>query len=129
MIQIAEFARLLGMLLKSGIPILDALNIVAAALSNIHYRNVLIKAGEELSKGAPLAVPLSKSPYYPPLIVRMVAIGEETGKLDVVLEDMAKFYNDEVNEISENLNKLLEPFILIIVGGLVAFLAIGIYLP
>lgn len=128
-IQIAQFCRLLAMLLKSGVPIIDSINIVASALNNILFINALRKAVEDISKGIPLAIPLSRSNVFPPLIVRMVAIGEETGKLDKVLEDMAVFYEEEVNEISENLNKLMEPMILVIVGGIVAFLAIAIYLP
>lgn len=129
MIQIAQFTRLLSMLLKSGVPIIDSLNIVGSALTNIHFKEVLDMAAEDLAKGTPLAMPLARSGVYPPLIVRMVEIGEETGKLDVVLEDMAKYYDTEVDEISDNLNKLMEPLILVVVGGVVAFLAIGIYLP
>jgi type IV pilus assembly protein PilC len=128
-IQIAQFCRLLSMLLKSGVPIIDSINIVASALSNVLFVNALRKTTEEISKGIPLAIPLSRSQVFPPLIVRMVAIGEETGKLDKVLQDMAVFYEEEVNEISDNLNKLMEPLILVIVGGIVAFLAIAIYLP
>lgn len=128
-IQIAQFCRLLSMLLKSGVPIIDSINIVGSALNNILFVNALKRATEDISKGIPLAIPLSKSQVFPPLIVRMVAIGEETGKLDKVLQDMAVFYEEEVNEISDNLNKLMEPMILVIVGGIVAFLAIAIYLP
>ena len=128
-IQIAEFCRLFSMLLKSGVPIIDSINIVGSALSNVLYINALRQAVEDISKGIPLAIPLSRSQVFPPLIVRMVAIGEETGKLDKVLEDMAVFYEEEVNEISDNLNKLMEPMILVVVGSLVAFLAIAIYLP
>jgi type IV pilus assembly protein PilC len=128
-IQIAEFCRLTSMLLRSGIPIVEALNIVSDALSNILFKNSVLQSIDDITKGIPLAVPLSKSEVFPPLIVRMVAIGEETGKLDQVLADMAIFYDDEVEEISENLNKLMEPMILVIVGGIVAFLAVGIYLP
>ncbi len=128
-VHIAEFSRLLSMLLKSGVSIVEALQIVSSALNNIHFKNALLEGKEDIKNGLPIAVALSKSEVYPPLIVKMVAIGEETGKLDSVLEDMAKFYDDEVNEMTDNLNKLMEPMILIIVGGVVAFLAIGIYLP
>ncbi|MBP9758114.1 type II secretion system F family protein [Candidatus Dojkabacteria bacterium] len=127
--QILQFCRLFSMLLRSGVPIIDSINIVASALNNVLFINSLRKAVDDISKGIPLAIPLSRSQVFPPLIVRMVAIGEETGKLDKVLEDMAVFYEEEVNEISENLNKLMEPMILVVVGGLVAFLAIAIYLP
>lgn len=128
-VHIAEFSRLLSMLLKSGIPIVQALEIVNGALSNIHFQDAIQEGIKDVQSGLPLAIALSKSEVYPPLIVRMVGIGEETGKLDSVLEDMAKFYDDEVAEVTDNLSKLMEPLILVIVGGLVAFLAIGIYLP
>ncbi len=128
-IQITQFCRLVSMLLKSGVPIIETLNIVAGALGNIWFKEALQNASEDIAKGVPLAVPLSKTQVYPPLIVRMVSIGEETGKLDIVLDDMADFYEEEVRELSENLNKLMEPLILVIVGGIVAFLAVGIYLP
>jgi type IV pilus assembly protein PilC len=128
-VHIAEFSRLLSMLLKSGIPIVQSLNIVNGALSNVHFKDALVEGVKDVQAGLPLALALSKSEVYPPLVVRMVGIGEETGKLDNILEDMAKFYDDEVMEISENLSKLMEPLILVVVGGLVAFLAVGIYLP
>lgn len=128
-VHIAEFARLLSMLIKSGVPIIKSIEIVSSALSNVHFKNALLNSIDDVSNGIPLAVPLSRSEVYPPLIVKMVAIGEETGKMDSVLADMAKFYDDEVDELSDNLNKLMEPLILIIVGSIVAFLAIGIYLP
>ncbi|MBD3363096.1 hypothetical protein GF362_05230 [Candidatus Dojkabacteria bacterium] len=128
-IQITQFCRLVSMLMRSGISIIETLNIVSTSLDNVLFKNALLDSIEDISSGAPLAVPLSRYEVFPPLIVRMVAIGEETGKLDQILSDMAQFFEDEVNEISENLSKLMEPLILVIVGGIVALLAVGIYLP
>ncbi len=128
-IQIAEFSRLFALLIKSGVPILKSMEIVANALSNSQYKKTLLDCIDDVTNGIPLAVPLSQNEIFPPILVKMVAVGEETGKLDNVLEDMAAFYEEEVSEISDNLNKLMEPLILILVGGVVAFLALGIYLP
>ncbi|HEC64739.1 MAG TPA: type II secretion system F family protein [bacterium] len=128
-IQLTQLARLTSMLLTSGIPIVDALNIVGESLTNVHFRNALEFASREVGKGIPLAVPLSKSKYVPIILSQMIATGEETGKLDEVLLSLATYYENEVNEITANLTKLMEPIILLVVGGLVGILAIAIYLP
>ncbi|MFC1780106.1 type II secretion system F family protein [Patescibacteria group bacterium] len=127
--QIAEFARLLSMLLKSGIPIIDAMNIVAGALPNVHYKKALKEAALEVEKGIPLAVPVSKNEDFPLIVSRIIATGENTGNLDKVLEDLAKYYQTEVDNMTANLTKLMEPVILLIVGGVVAFLALVVYMP
>jgi len=128
-IQAADFARLLSMLLASGVPIIDALNIVADSTSNVIYQDAVRVAATKVLKGVPLAVPLTQANIYPKILTRVIAIGEETGKLDQVLADMALFFESEVNETAENLTKLLEPIILLVVSLLVGFLAIAVYWP
>jgi type IV pilus assembly protein PilC len=131
-IQLTEFCRLTSMLIKSGIPIIEAIEIVAKAMSNTVYENIIIQAKEEVTKGTAFSLSIAKNNYkdaFPPILLRVIATGEDAGKLDKVLEDMYLFYNDEVEQITSNLTKLMEPFILVIVGGLVAFLAVAIYLP
>jgi len=128
-IQIAEFTRLLAMLLKSGIGIIDALHIVGKALPNVHFRKALFDAAKEVEKGVPLAVPLSKNEDVPLIVSRIIATGESTGNLDKVLTDIAQFYQTEVDNMTENLTKMLEPVILLIVGGIVAFIALVVYMP
>jgi type IV pilus assembly protein PilC len=128
-IQLAQFGRLLSMLLVSGVSILDALKIVSKSMSNEIFKKEIEDSIEEVSKGVPMAVPLAKSGIFPLIFIRMISTGEQTGNLDKVLADMGKFYEDEVNEISSNLTKLMEPLILLIVGGLVGFLAVAVYLP
>lgn len=131
-IQLAEFSRLTSMLLNSGIPIIQTVEIVSNALSNSIYSSSLLAAKEDILKGASLSLAIAKNNKYsafPMILLKMVSVGEEAGKLDKVLEDMYKFYDAEVEQITANLTKLLEPFILVIVGGFVAFLAIAIYLP
>ena len=128
-IQITQMTRLIGMLLVSGIPIIDAIKTVRDAMSNIHFKDVLTLASEEVSKGIPLAVPLSKSKVVPVIVSQMIATGEETGSLDKILQSLSEFYDNEVNDITGNLTKLMEPLILLVVGGLVGVLAVAIYLP
>ncbi len=127
--QLAEFSRLLSMLLTSGIAIIDALHIVGKALPNIHFKKALNEAAKEVEKGTPLAVPISKNEDFPLLVSRIIATGESTGNLDKVLGDLAKYYQAEVDNLTGNLTKMMEPIILLIVGGVVAFLAIVVYMP
>ncbi len=128
-IQLAEFGRLLAMLMQSGVPIMEALRIVALALSNPVYTQAVMDTIPEVSKGTPLAIPLAKSGIFPLLYVRMIATAEQTGNLDKILADLGKFYEAEVNEITDNLTKLMEPLILLVVGAIVMFLAVAVYLP
>jgi len=131
-IQLTEFCRITSMLIQSGIPIIDAIDIVSKALSNEHFAAIVRKSKAELSKGSSLSLAIAKHDkkgVIPTILVQVIATGEESGKLDDVLDDMYKFYDAEVEQITSNLTKLLEPFILLLVGGLVAFLAIAIYYP
>lgn len=131
-ISIAEFCRLSALLIQSGLPILDVLQIVGKASGNSLFSDVLVKSREELIKGSSLALSIAKyNNYrvYPLILIKIIATGEESGKLDFILADMSKFYEEEVDQITTNLTRLLEPFILILAGGLVAILAVGIYLP
>jgi type IV pilus assembly protein PilC len=131
-VNLAEFCRLTAMLIQSGMPILDVLQIVGKATNNKVFSDVLYKSHDELIKGSSLALSIAKyNKYqvYPLLLIKIIATGEESGKLDEILSDMGKFYENDVNQITSNLTKLMEPFILIVAGGLVALLAVGIYLP
>lgn len=127
--QVVQMTRLLSMLIKSGLSIIDALQTVSAALGNIHYKEALTNAVVDVSKGTPLAASLVKKDVIPTIVIKMIAIGEDTGSLDQMLSDMADFYDEELNNLAENLTKLMEPVILVIVGSIVAVLAIAIYLP
>jgi type IV pilus assembly protein PilC len=128
-IQLAQFGRLLSMLLRSGVSIIDALRIVSNALGSPVFKRAIAGTIDEVSKGVPLAVPLAKTEVFPLLYTRMVSTGEQTGNLDKVLDDMGTYYEAEVNEMTGNLTKLMEPLILLIVGGMVGFLAVAVYLP
>ena len=127
--HLAEFSRLLAMLLTSGIQIVNALNIVAGALSNIHFKKAIKKAAKEVQQGTPLAVPIARAEDFPIIVSRIIATGETTGNLDKVLADIGEYYQTEVDQMTSNLTKLLEPVILLLVGGVVLFLALVVYAP
>ena len=127
--HLAQFGRLLSMLMVSGVSIIDALDIVSRAMSNPIFSTAVRSTISEVSKGVPLAVPLANSGQFPLIYTRMVSTGEQTGNLDKVLADMGSFYEAEVNELTDNLTKLMEPMILLLVGGMVGFLAVAVYLP
>jgi type IV pilus assembly protein PilC len=128
-VQLTQFNRLLSMLMKSGVPIVEELRIVAKSLSNIWFQELVMQASAEVTKGKSITIPLSKSKIFPVIMLKMLATGEETGKLDQITADMAEYYEKEVDDLTSNLTKLMEPFILLIVGGMVAFMAVAIYLP
>ncbi|MCA9383858.1 type II secretion system F family protein [Candidatus Dojkabacteria bacterium] len=127
--QVLQMTRLLGLLMRSGIPIIDALKATAKSLGNVHFQEALNYAADRVSKGSPISLPLAKSGVVPIMVVKMIATGEDTGQLDKILEDLSRFYEAEVNEKTSNLTKLMEPLMLLVVGGLVAFLAVAVYLP
>lgn len=127
--QVLQMVRLLQMLIKSGVPIIDALTATGKALKNIHFKLALFYAAQEVSKGQQIAGPLGRNKVVPLIVLKMISTGEQTGALDKILGDLARFYEDQVEEITSNLTKLMEPLILLIVGGLVALLAVAVYLP
>lgn len=128
-VQIALFARTMQMLLRSGIPILSALTIVEDALSNVHFKNGVKEARLAVEKGSSLAVPIAKNEVFPILLSRMIGVGEETGKLDEVLGKVADYYERDVDQMADNLTKMMEPIILVFMGGMIGFIAIAVYLP
>lgn len=128
-VNLAQFNRLLSLLLQSGVSIVEALQIVANAVGNTAFSDLLRDAAVQVSKGNSLTLPLSKGDVFPLMMLKMLATGEETGNLDRVTQDMGDYYDKEVDEITKNLTKLMEPLIMVLVGGVVAFLAVAIYLP
>jgi type IV pilus assembly protein PilC len=127
--QLAQFTRILGLLLSSGLPIIKALELTAASLSNSAFRDVVLSSKEEIEKGGALAVPIARSEYFPLLISSMIAVGEETGELDSVLSKVAEYYNDEVAVATSNISGILEPVFLVIMGLVIGFIAMAVYMP
>jgi type II secretory pathway component PulF len=125
----SRFARVLGALYKSGLPILQALDIVSRAVENRVVSAEVKSIEGSVRAGSPLSEPMSASAHFPPMIVQMVAVGEETGNLDEMLEKAAHYFDQEVDSTIRNLTTLLEPMILIFIFGAVLFLALAIFLP
>ncbi len=130
--EVAQFCRLTAMLAKSGIQIIEAIEIVGNASGNRIFKNIILNSKQEVIKGSTISLGIAKyneKSAFPVVLVRIISTGEESGKLDKILEDMAAFYEGEVQQLADNLTKLMEPLIMVIAGGLVGFLAIAVYLP
>ena len=129
--QIARFARNFGTLIKSGVPISKSLDITADTLSNIKFKADLEEIGRELTKGKSVGNMMKKNNYseYPPIVSRMIMVGEKTGKLEETLLYLSEYYEDEVDDISKNLSTILEPVLLLVIGLVVGFVAISIVSP
>jgi len=128
-IQLAQFTRLLGLLLSSGLSIMRALELSAMSLSNEMFKEVILASRDEVEKGGSLAIPIARSEYYPLLVSSMIAVGEETGELDNVLAKVAEYYKDEVDVATANMSATLEPVFLIVMGLVIAFISLAIYMP
>jgi len=126
---IARFARTFGTLLASGVPILAALETVRATVTNVTIDRALADVVESLKSGESLARPMELSGVFPPLVTRMVALGEETGQLDEMLVQLAASYEEEVEVQLNGLTQLLEPMLIVGVGVVVGFIVIAMFLP
>jgi len=127
--SIARFSRTLSTLLSSGVPIIDALEITARSSGNWVVEDAILKARTSIKGGENIADPLSKTTVFPPMVTQMIAIGEASGGLDEMLSKVADFYDAEVDQAVENLTSALEPLIMVVLGGIVGFLVISMYLP
>jgi len=129
-VNCARFARIYSSLLKSGISVIDALKIVSNTLSNHYYKEALLKGIEEIQKGVNLSSVLSANPkIFPPLVYQIVEVGEETGKTESVLFQLAEFYEEEINQITKNMSSIIEPVLMILIGGAVGFFAVSMLQP
>jgi type IV pilus assembly protein PilC len=128
-IAVARFTRTLGTLLGSGVPILDALDIVAKTSGNVVVEEAIIYARVKISEGKNMAEPLADMKVFPGMVVQMVAVGEQTGALDTMLNKIAEFYEDEVDVAVSSLTSLLEPIMMVMVGAVVGVVLVSMYLP
>lgn len=126
---LARFSRSLGNLLSSGIPIIQGLLINARGLGNEVYRRRVELASEDISRGIPLGESLRDSPEFPGMMVQMISIGEQTAQLDTIAAKIAEYYEEEVDASVAGLSKVIEPFILIIVGGVVGAIIGAVMMP
>ncbi len=125
----ASFTRTLATLLASGIPMIDALNIVAGTMKNLVFEDAVNKCREAVSVGSSLATPLKEHGVFPPLVHHMVGIGEDTGNIDGMLDKVADYYDEEVREATEQLIALMEPVMILILAGIVGSIVFAIVLP
>jgi type IV pilus assembly protein PilC len=126
---LARFSSTLGMLLRSGVPILQALDIVADTVNNKVISRAVGDVQEAVRQGESMARPLSKHGVFPPMVVQMLAVGEETGAVDTMLDKVAEFYNSEVSASVDALTSLIEPLMIAIIGGAVGAAVIALYMP
>lgn len=128
-VSVARFARILSQLVKSGVPIMDALNIVAAATGNKVIENAVVKGRDCVERGEPLSAGLSDTPQIPKMLIRMLAAGEKTGKVDEMMDSIADFYEDEVQTMIAGLTSLIEPFLMVFLGLMVGSIVVCMFLP
>ena len=128
-IAVARFSRTLGTLLASGVPVLDALEIVAKSAGNVIIEEGLMYARERISEGRNLADPLAEMAVFPGMVVQMVGVGEQTGALDQMLTKIADFYEEETDIAVAALTSMLEPIMMVFIGGIVGVVLVSMYLP
>jgi len=126
---LARFAGTLGMLLHSGVPILQALDIVSDTVNNRVISRAVNDVQASVREGESMAKPLGRHKVFPPMVVQMLAVGEETGQVDVMLEKVASFYNQEVEASVDALTSLIEPLLIAVIGGAVGAAVIALYMP
>ncbi len=126
---IARFSRTLSTLLASGVRIIDALEISAGTTGNWMIEKALLDARDAVSRGQTLAEPLVQVPYFPNMVTQMISIGEQTGNIDQMLAKVADFYEDEVESATDAMTSLMEPILMVVLGGIIAVIVIAMYLP
>ncbi len=128
-VAVSRFSRTLSTMLSSGVPILDALSIVARTAGNVVVENAIMQTKASISEGKTIAEPLAASKVFPSMVVQMIAVGEQTGAIDSMLSKIADFYDGEVDVAVEALTSLLEPIMMVGLGGTVGTLLVAMYLP
>jgi len=128
-VALSRFAKTFATLLRSGVPILGALEIVASTAGNRVVEEAVNNARESIRQGENLAKPLSESPVFPPMVVRMIAIGEKSGALEQLLEKISEFYDQQVEAMVESLTSLIEPLLIGFMGLIVGGIVLSVFLP
>ena len=127
--SIANFARTLSSMISSGINILDALQISAETSNNEVIKGAILDVKSQVEKGVNLSTALSKHSIFPPMLINMVAIGEQAGNLDEMLSKVADFYEEEVDRTVDGLTSLIEPILIVFIGGIIGIIIVAMYLP
>ncbi len=127
--SVARFARVLSTTFAAGVPLVDALDSVAGATGNVVYRDAVLKIRDDVSSGTQLQFSMKSTGVFPSMAVQMVSIGEESGALDTMLDKVASYFEEEVDNLVDNLTTLMEPMIMAVLGVLVGGLIVAMYLP
>lgn len=128
-VAVARFTRTLGTMIQSGVPILDALEIVAKTSGNVILEEIIYEVRSSIAEGQTIAEPLSENDIFPGMVIQMISVGEATGALDTMLEKIADFYDEEVDAAVEALTSMLEPLLMLFLGGSIGGLVVAMYLP
>lgn len=128
-VAVAKFTRTLSTMLQSGVPILEALQVVAKTAGNKVIELAVFRVSDAIAEGRPIAEPLAETGVFPNMVVQMINVGESVGALDTMLEKIADFYDEEVDQTVENLTAMIEPFMMVFLGGMIGGLVVAMYLP
>ncbi|MBM9513875.1 type II secretion system F family protein [Desulfogranum marinum] len=128
-VAVSKFTRTLSTMLQSGVPILEALQVVGRTSGNKVIERAVFRVADSIAEGRPIAEPLDESGVFPNMVVQMINVGESVGALDTMLEKIADFYDEEVDQAVENLTAMIEPFMMVFLGGMIGGLVVAMYLP
>ena len=128
-VALSRFARTLALLLRAGVPVLQALDIVADTTGNEVLARASVDVKESVRKGESMASPLDRHEIFPPMVVQMISVGEDTGALDAMLDKISDFYDQEVETTTEQLTALIEPVMIAVLGGIVGSMVVALYMP
>jgi len=128
-VAIAKFTRTLGTLIKSGVPILQGLETVAKTAGNKIIERAIYKSRDSIKEGGRIADPLKKANIFPPMVIQMISVGEETGGLDTMLNKIADFYDQEVDTAVKGLTSMIEPLIMVVMGVVIGGIVIAMFMP
>jgi type IV pilus assembly protein PilC len=116
-------------MLQSGVPILESLRVVGRTAGNKVIETAVFRVADAITEGRPIAEPLEETGVFPTMVVQMINVGEAVGALDTMLEKIAIFYDQEVDQAVENLTAMIEPFMMVFLGGMIGGLVVAMYLP
>lgn len=128
-VAVARFTRTLGTMLSSGVPILDALEVTAKTAGNVILEEAIFNVRARIAEGRTIVQPLAETKVFPPMVVQMIGVGEATGAMDAMLGKIADFYDEEVDAAVAGLTSMIEPIMIVVLGGIVGFFLIAMYLP
>jgi len=128
-IALSRFSRTLAILLRSGVPIVKALSVVEETVGNMVISTAVAKAKESIKEGERIAYPLEETNEFPPMVIDMISVGEETGSLDDMLQKVAEFYDREVDYTIDSFTTMIEPILIVVMGAVIGFIVVALYMP